>query len=234
MVVIRAEKEGIEFFTVEATGESGMSQRGLAKLCGVHKNTISSLIKNLSEKAPAKTLDPSIGKDYKLSEEIKRGGKANILKIEFCAAVIQHYCSNNNPKVALQSRNSLNKLLSLGLIRPQHLVILETDNVYPSTNEGIEAKIRNRLALTLQGVREVGCAAGRIDVLTPLELIEVKKIKHWKAAIGQVLVYSAYYPQHKKRIHLYGVAHSSLVTIIKTHCDRLNIRVTFENVAEEV
>lgn len=38
------------------------------------------------------------------------------------------------------------------------------------------------------------------------EIIEVKQINEWKSALGQILVYSGFYSQHQKRLHLFGSA----------------------------
>ena len=51
-----------EFYTVEVTGESGMSQSGLSVLCGVTQPAISGLEKTLISRAPSKTLEPFVGK----------------------------------------------------------------------------------------------------------------------------------------------------------------------------
>jgi hypothetical protein len=45
--IIKSEENGIEFYTIAAMGESGMSQSGLAILCGVHQSTVSKLEKSL-------------------------------------------------------------------------------------------------------------------------------------------------------------------------------------------
>lgn len=89
----------VEFYTVEDTGESGMSQTGLAALCGVSQPAISALEKTLINKAPSKTLEPFAGKDFTLiSSELesvtvngKTVGNLKIYKASFCAAVIRHY-----------------------------------------------------------------------------------------------------------------------------------------------
>lgn len=88
-----------EFYTVEETGESGMSQTGLAILCGVTQPAISGLEKTLISRAPSKTLEPFVGKRLTLisseEEEVSVNGKpAGNIKIytaAFCAAVIRHY-----------------------------------------------------------------------------------------------------------------------------------------------
>lgn len=88
-----------EFYTVEETGESGMSQSGLVTLCGVSQPAISGLEKTLISRAPSKTLEPFVGQRLTLisSEEEsvtvngKSAGNIKIYKAAFCAAVIRHY-----------------------------------------------------------------------------------------------------------------------------------------------
>ena len=92
MSILRYEENGIEFFTVEATGESGISHRGLAILCGVAHWTINDLVKNLEAKKAAKRLKAFVGKELHLEGVYKKqGGEIKILRADFCAAVIKHY-----------------------------------------------------------------------------------------------------------------------------------------------
>jgi hypothetical protein len=79
------------------------------------------------------------------------------------------------------------------------------------------------------GQAEVITPAGIIDLLTDSEIIEVKQIKSWKAALGQVLVYALYYPSHSKRLHLYGDVSESGLRMIEAHCGKFNVFVTWEN-----
>jgi hypothetical protein len=51
---------------------------------------------------------------------------------------------------------------------------------------------------------QVVTAVGRIDLLTDTQIIEVKGFSEWKSALGQILAYSAFFPTHQKRIHLFG------------------------------
>jgi hypothetical protein len=88
--IIRAEKDGVEFFTVAATGESGMSQSGLTVLSGVPRQTLQSAIKSLAEKSPSKALDAWVGKSLILAENCDYKN-ATIYSSAFCAAVIRHY-----------------------------------------------------------------------------------------------------------------------------------------------
>lgn len=102
--LIKREPEGsnegtFEFYTVDDTGESGMSQTGLAILCGVTQPAISALEKTLISKAPSRTLEPFVGKPLTLissqGEEVfvngKRVGNLTVYTAAFCAAVIRHY-----------------------------------------------------------------------------------------------------------------------------------------------
>ena len=88
-----------------------------------------------------------------------------------------------------------------------------------------ESYYSNLVAQKLDGAREVETPVGNIDVLTNKELIEVKALKSWKHALGQVLAYSYYYPKHKKVICLYGAGEAKLVKVIKTHCKVYGVSV---------
>lgn len=91
-----------------------------------------------------------------------------------------------------------------------------------------ENSYRNDLALELGGKKEVTTLAGNIDILTSQEVIEVKAVHCWKSALGQVLVYGDYYPSHKKRIHLFGETQESYLEVIRKHCKKRNVFVTWE------
>jgi len=96
---IRTEQNGIEYFTIVATGESGMSQRGLARACGKALFTIQTLIENLTNGKAPKRLERFLGKDLNLTNEIvKKGGKAIVYKANFCSAVIGHYAGKGIEK----------------------------------------------------------------------------------------------------------------------------------------
>ena len=73
-----------------------------------------------------------------------------------------------------------------------------------------EKNVQKRLHVQLGGQREVivkdGKKVGRIDLLTSDELIEVKHIKNWSTAIKQIQQYSKHYPNHKPRVHLFGLS----------------------------
>jgi hypothetical protein len=99
------------------------------------------------------------------------------------------------------------------------------------TKQSIETQIRDRLHSELGGLIEISTAAGRIDLLTETEIIEIKNIKDWKAALGQILVYSAFYLNHQKRIHLFGSqAELEKLHDLEAACLSFNVNVTAEEV----
>ena len=100
--VIRREESGVEYFTVQATGESGLSISGIARLCGVSQQAISLLIENLTIKSPSEWLDSFVGKDSNLtSKYVKKGGKVKIIKAEVAAAIIRHYAIERKLETAI-------------------------------------------------------------------------------------------------------------------------------------
>ena len=93
--VIRREELGVEYFTVQATGESGLSISGIARLCGVYQSTITRLTQDLMHKAPSKWLEPFVGKDlYLMQSYVKKGGEVKIVKAKVVGAIIRHYASD--------------------------------------------------------------------------------------------------------------------------------------------
>lgn len=70
----------------------------------------------------------------------------------------------------------------------------------------IEQQVRDSLKAILGGQSEVMTSCGRIDLLTDREIIEIKQLNNWKEALGQILTYSAFFPTHNKRVHLFGSA----------------------------
>lgn len=109
-----------------------------------------------------------------------------------------------------------------------HLLAWLQENNKQCNHNKSEAKVRDKLASSINGKTEVVTPSGNIDFLTSRELIEVKEAPNWKAAVGQVIVYGHYYPSHSKRIHLFGTVHSRVKAEIETVCKSQNIKVTWE------
>lgn len=94
-----------------------------------------------------------------------------------------------------------------------------------------ESFYRDRLQRIEGGLIEVITPVGNIDLLTDTDIIEIKKAENWKNALGQILVYGYYYPNHQKRIHLIINLKSIDINFqkkVKKHCAIFDIKVTWE------
>lgn len=87
----------------------------------------------------------------------------------------------------------------------------------------IVLKLNNKL----NGQLEVDTPCGKIDIVTNTEIIEVKKYKLWKHALGQILVYGYYYPDKNKRIHLFNCENNNM-NIIETIYTIHNVILSYE------
>ena len=73
----------------------------------------------------------------------------------------------------------------------------------PYKNDNKEYLIKLELARELGGEIEVDTEVGDIDVVTHDSIIEIKKFKQWKHALGQILAYAETIPHKKKVIYLF-------------------------------
>jgi len=93
--IIKVEKNSIEYFTLTATGESGMSISGLARACGVDKSTMSRFLQGLLQSSPSEILEPFAGMTSKELTLLHNSvyHNATIIKDVVCAAILSHYAS---------------------------------------------------------------------------------------------------------------------------------------------
>lgn len=111
------------------------------------------------------------------------------------------------------------------------------DTTMSSTQTLPERKVQNKLydEFKANGVgvhREVKLGAlGVVDLVTDTELIEIKKVTRWKAALGQVLVYSTHASMQSKQrvVHLFGSCRRTQKRIIRCACLELGVLVRFED-----
>lgn len=89
--IIRVEEDGVEFFTVAATGASGMSQSGLARLCGVDEGAVRKLLKSVRTSSSDKFLEPLWGMELALRTSCRQFNNAIILKDEVCVLILEWY-----------------------------------------------------------------------------------------------------------------------------------------------
>ena len=108
---------------------------------------------------------------------------------------------------------------------PQHFD-QTINNEKPHRNE---AYYRDKLAKQLHGDIEVQTPNGRIDIVTSDSIIEVKQVKRWKDALGQIKAYGRFYPTHQKRIHLFGDKYRVNVVMVEKTCRENAVIVTWED-----
>ena len=101
------------------------------------------------------------------------------------------------------------------------------------TYENPEYQVVQRLQAKLGGQTEIVTAVGRIDLLTETEIIEVKQVSDWKAALGQILTYARFFPEHIKRIHLFGNCTPEKKQVISSTVLSFGVIATFEEVKDE-
>jgi hypothetical protein len=105
MTITRVIRDGVEFFTIDATGESGMSESGLSRLGGVSQQAINKTLRNLvatnSEETPLKTrLGGKVWLQPRGLSSIERTKitSLSIVNANACAAIIEHYAFESKYK----------------------------------------------------------------------------------------------------------------------------------------
>jgi len=121
MNITRVERDGVEFFTIDETGESGMSESGLARLCNVSPVSIHKFISNTSLTwEHEKVLNPAFRKTIPFkpngNSNLKFGQNTNIkiLSALVCARVIEHYAFESKYKTE-EALFAYRKFASIGI-----------------------------------------------------------------------------------------------------------------------
>jgi len=91
-------------------------------------------------------------------------------------------------------------------------------NIESDHNSLRERNIQKILHRKFGGEIEVKIDAGFIDLLTEKYLIEIKCYDNWKAAAGQLRVYSLRYPDRKKMMYLFDVPKNNILDVILEYC----------------
>jgi DNA-binding transcriptional regulator GbsR (MarR family) len=308
MTITRVVRDDVEFFTIDATGESGMSEIGLARLCGVARQSVSQVLRDMvAGKLGKNQLEPLQRKDLWLqargitSVEKSKISNLSIIRASICAKVIKHYAfdSRHKTETALFAYQTFaemgintwiqqvtewhgNAVPKSGIVTDFKTIDTLMDKrldgssyrVYLVLQKAIRLRmtltadeimdragisrsayttavtkldelgllpdwckiqrknhperiVRDRLQAQLGGKVEAYTKYGLIDLLTDTELIEIKVVNRWKDAIGHILAKSEKYPNHQKRLHLFG-HQEPILDNIQEVCDRLQIQVTFE------
>lgn len=108
--------------------------------------------------------------------------------------------------------------------QPIQLGITEVVELYPEIE-----KVERNIQAMFEGEKEVVTPVGRVDVLTNDEIIEIKEYSQWKTAVGQILSYGYFYPNHIKRVVLFGEPQEYLIEIIAIICTNNGIRLSLFN-----
>jgi hypothetical protein len=114
MNIVRIERNGVEFFTVEATGESGMSVSGLARLCGVAQPRISEILhKSAIGLEGFESLKPLLGKNCELSVGSSYKN-VTVIADWACACIIEYYALDAR-KTTPEAKYALRQFNKMGV-----------------------------------------------------------------------------------------------------------------------
>lgn len=85
---------------------------------------------------------------------------------------------------------------------------------------------RDKLACELGGQTAIRVPGGRIDILTPTEIVQVTAAQEWRVALSQLQTCRCHFPEHKLRIHLFGKLPAELAAV-KQFCGQQQVHVTW-------
>ncbi len=199
-------------------GEAFYSFRATSRLCGLSPATLSESInpKEGDRRSTSKLFKFLTGQGLDVIGWVSTGIPKDGLK----AILIYYsfYARRNQNSKALQSLQAL---------YPKEYGAMNT--IPKGKHKKTEKQYQLDLAQKERGLVEVSTIAGNIDVLTSTQVIEVKDIKGWKSALGQVIAYGSFYPSHQKRIHLFGETQEKYLTMISEIALTVDVIVTWEN-----
>lgn len=114
----------------------------------------------------------------------------------------------------------------------------EIDGIFSQAFRGIffnkertpeEKAIAESFKDSLKARLEVRTPVGVVDLVSDAYgmIAEIKAIKNWKHAIGQVLVYQYYFKDKCPMVILFGETDDSYRDMVRFHADRLGVAVMF-------
>lgn len=104
---------------------------------------------------------------------------------------------------------------------------LKRQSILPAKKRKYEHILRDLIAISENGITEKVTPVGYIDVLTASHIIEIKTLTMWKHGLGQLQAYSCYFPNKKRRLHLFDCKKESNVVEILNVCKKLGVEVTY-------
>jgi hypothetical protein len=145
-------------------------------------------------------------------EQLSEFLSSGLTPAEFLAQPGQAIANHSAPTLELKKRKP-----SGSVYRP--------NPVEATPRNQLERNVIEAYCKQVKGVTEVPTGAGRIDFLTESELIEFKLAHNWKHALGQLLVYGFYYPNHDLVLILVGSQSKYYCQEAKKHCSRFGVTV---------
>jgi len=184
MNITRVERDGVEFFTIDETGESGMSETGLGKICGVSRQAVSLVLRDLiASKTDENQLEPLQNKDIWLQAKglpaIEKSKIRNlkIVRAEVCAQVVKHYAFHARHKTP-EAMFALEKFASLGITawiqevthwhgnpRPRTGIVLEFATIADIVDKKVDGTALRIFLVLQKAIRD------RVT-LTPAEIMQ--------------------------------------------------------------
>lgn len=206
--------------TVDSNSINKISIRAVERIAGVSNGTI------------CKTLNTFNSEPSKLAQKIQLQGisidswRINGISDDVIYLILEYYAFEAGKRCTKRARQAIKHFSKYknfdGLVDSEF-----TAGQYSPENQ-VKLSLIEKFEKMSHPVVEVNTPVGKIDILTEREIIEVKKASAWKSAVGQILVYGHYYPNHQKRIHLFGKCSVSTKQIIQTHCDQFHIQLTWQ------
>lgn len=206
--------------TIDGDGKGKASIRAVARLMDVDHTSLLESLKTAGGISPSKLVVMLIEQGFELQQWNTKG-----IPIEAIVRIAHYYGYEAGKHCSRKARSAWlyyqqNKSFQ-GFVYTEEL----------TSKSDYEAKVRDNLARSLWNESpqiEVVTPAGRVDIVTDRQLIEVKLSRYWKNALGQVMVYGFYYPGHIRRIHLFGKTEKMSPGVIEHHCKELNVVLTWE------
>jgi hypothetical protein len=102
MTITRVIKDGVEFFTLNITGEGAVSESGLARLCDVKHQSMNELVQRIiAGNVTAECLKPFSGKDIRLQATDEPTGMFSqiaLIRADASAAIVEYYAYESRYK----------------------------------------------------------------------------------------------------------------------------------------
>jgi hypothetical protein len=132
IVVKQSDVDGIEFYVSNDGAFTGMSQTGLAKLCGIARSTLQNLLNKAADKIESESLRIALDKTLWLPTEAPNN--AEVIPSDTCARIIAYYAFESKTPSFI-AKYSFEKFASKGISTWIKEVTGYQDNQLPQATE---------------------------------------------------------------------------------------------------